>query len=59
MRLSEREAFHRKQTGVLTMADAARDRKARELACRKAQEKQQQAAKQAAKGPALPGLEDQ
>ncbi|HJV39983.1 MAG TPA: hypothetical protein VJ549_00590 [Geothrix sp.] len=58
MRLREKEAFHRHQTGVLTMEDVARERKAREAQERKAEERRQREAKAATRGPALLGVAD-
>ncbi|WP_257303442.1 hypothetical protein [Geothrix campi] len=56
MRLREKEAYQRHQTHIVTMDDVARDRRAREAQARKDDERKRQAAKEAAKGPALLGM---
>ena len=57
MRLRDREAFLRKQNGIVTVSDMRRALKAESAAERKAMERRQRAAKDATKGQALPGLE--
>lgn len=48
MRLCEREAFFRKQNGVVTMEDMARARRTREAAERRTEEARAKATKKAA-----------
>ncbi len=54
MRLHEREAYFRRQNGVVTMDDVARERRAQEIAAEKIQERAKKNLKDATKGPALP-----
>lgn len=53
MRLTEREAWFRHKRGIVTAEDVRRERHSETVAARKAEERQQKAAKDATRGPSL------
>lgn len=59
MRLSEREALMRRNRGVVTMEDMARERKTREAQDRRLEERQRREAKDATRGTALLEVADE